>query len=418
MMLAANASKASAAVDTSGLSLEADSAILMDAETGQVLYQNNADEALPPASMTKMMTEYLVYKAITEGKLSWDQVITVQENAALQIGSRVFLAEGDKHTVEELYKAMAIGSANDATVQLAETVGGSEEAFAKLMNDTAKELGMNDSHFINSTGLDRADMPEKYQPTSIEGETVMSAKDSATLARHIILTYPDFLDIAKIQSFKFRPTDKDPVVNWDWMLESNKNVTNFKKFAYPGVDGLKTGHTSKAGNCFTGTALQNGTRLIAVVMGVPGDTNDGQRFLETAKLFDYGFNNFEKKTLVEAKSTIVDHETLKVKKGAHKSVPVVTATDISALLPKGKTVEVTVNEVTPVADPLPAPIKQGDKVGTATYSYTDPATQEIVNATVDLIASEDVKKAGWFKLLMRAIGDFFSGLFNGIVDLF
>lgn len=418
LLLGTQAANAEAAPDASGLSLNVKSAILMDEATGQILYQNNADQALPPASMTKMMTEYLVYKAVQDGKLSWDQVITVQENASLQIGSRVFLAQGDKHTVEDLYKAMAIGSANDATVQLAETVGGSEEAFAKLMNDTAKELGMKDAHFINATGLDRADMPEKYRPTSIDGETVMSARDAAILARHIIQTFPDFLNISKIQSFKFRPTDAQPVVNWDWMLESNKNVTNFKKFAYPGVDGLKTGHTSNAGNCFTGTSLQNGVRLIAVVMGVPGDTNDGQRFLETAKLFDYGFNNFEKKTLVAAKTAIPDHETLKVKKGAHKSVSVVTASDISALVPKGKTVEATVTEVKPVSDPLPAPIKQGDKVGKVTYTYKDPATQADVTATVDLVAAEDVKKAGWFKLLLRGIGDFFSGLFKGIVNLF
>ncbi|MBB6670181.1 D-alanyl-D-alanine carboxypeptidase family protein [Cohnella nanjingensis] len=419
ILLATFASRpAAAAPDASGLQLLGKSAILMDAATGQILYQNNAAEALPPASMTKMMTEYLVSKAVKEGKLDWKQTITVQENAAKQIGSRVFLAVGDKHTVEELYIAMAVGSANDATVQLAETVAGSEEAFAKLMNDTAKELGMKDSHFINSTGLDRADMPEAYRPSSIDGETVMSARDSAILAYHIINDYPEFLEHSKIPSFKFRKTDKDPVINWNWMLATNKDVTNFKKFAYPGVDGLKTGHTSKAGNCFTGTSLQNGTRLIAVVMGVPGGVNDGKRFLETAKLFDYGFNNFEKKTLVAAKSAVPEHETLKLKKGSKTKLPVITAKDITVMLPKGQAVEPTVAEVKPTADPLLAPVKQGDKVGTVTYKYKDPATQEEKLATVDLIAAEDVKKAGWFTLLLRGIANFFSGLFKGIVNLF
>ncbi|MCC3377596.1 D-alanyl-D-alanine carboxypeptidase family protein [Cohnella sp. REN36] len=418
-LLAAFTSRpASAAPDASGLQLLGKSAILMDAATGQILYQNNASEALPPASMTKMMTEYLVSKAVKEGKLKWDETITIQENAAKQIGSRVFLAVGDKHTVEELYIAMAVGSANDATVQLAETVAGSEEAFAQLMNKTAQELGMKDSHFINSTGLDRADMPAAYRPTSIEGETVMSARDSAILAYHIINDYPEFLEHSKIPSFKFRKTDKDPVINWNWMLETNKDVTNFKKFAYPGVDGLKTGHTSKAGNCFTGTSLRNGTRLIAVVMGVPGGVNDGKRFLETAKLFDYGFNNFEKKTIIAAKSTVPEHETLKVKKGGKTKLPVVTATDITVLVPKGQNIETTVSEVKPASDPLLAPVKQGDKVGTVTYKYKDPATQEEKLATVDLIAAEDVKKAGWFTLFLRAIGNFFSGLFKGIVNLF
>nr|WP_238162475.1 D-alanyl-D-alanine carboxypeptidase family protein [Cohnella sp. AR92] len=418
MFILSGAASAAAAPNSSALDLNAKSAILMEASTGQVMYEMNADTALPPASMTKMMTEYLVFKAIKEGKLSWDQTITVQENAAKQIGSRVFLAQGDKHTVEELYKAMAIGSANDATVQLAETVAGSEEAFAKLMNETAAQLGMKTAHFINATGLDRADMPEAYRPTSIDGETVMSARDSAILAYHILKDYPEFLDYSKIQSFKFRERDTAPVVNYNWMLESNKNVTNFKKFAYPGVDGLKTGHTSNAGNCFTGTALQNGTRLIAVVMGVPGGMNDGKRFLETAKVFDYGFNQFEKSTIVDAKVAVAEHETFKVKKGSSKKVNVVTASDITIMVPKGTKVTPTVTEVTPTANPLVAPIKSGDKVGTATYTYKDPATQDDKTVTVDLVAADDVKKAGWFKLMLRAIGDFFSSLFNGIVDLF
>jgi D-alanyl-D-alanine carboxypeptidase (penicillin-binding protein 5/6) len=410
---------ASAADEIAGApQLDAESAILMDAESGQVLYQLNGDDPKPPASMSKMMTEYLVSKAVKQGTLSWDETVSVTENAASQIGSRIFLAEGDKHTIKELYIAMAVGSANDATAQLAVTVGGSEENFVKMMNDTAVELGMTTSHFVNSTGLDRADMPEKYRPGESAGETVMSAKDSAILAYHILKEEPEFLDTAKIQSYKFRPRDKEPITNWNWMLESNKDVPNFRKFAYPGVDGLKTGHTSKAGNCFTGTALRNGTRLIAVVMGVPGDTNDGKRFLETAKLFDYGFNNFEKKTILEAKASVPEYETLKVKKGKSTKVPVVTATDITVLIPKGQTVAPVVQEVKSVQDPLVAPIKLGDKVGTATYKYKDPSTQEDKTITIDLIASDDVSKASWWRLMFRAIGNFFSGLFQGIVDLF
>ncbi len=398
--------------------LDAKSAVLMDAESGQILYQLNADNAAPPASMSKMMTEYLVSRAVKQGKLQWDQTVKVGENAAKQIGSRIFLAEGDQHTIKELYIAMAVGSANDATTQLAETVAGSEEAFAQLMNETAVELGMKDSHFINSTGLDRADMPEKFRPASIEGETVMSARDAATLAYHILKEEPEFLETAKIQKYKFRERDDKPIDNWNWMLGSNKDNPNLRRFAYEGVDGLKTGHTSKAGNCFTGTALRNGTRLIAVVMGVPGSSNDGKRFLETAKLFDYGFNNFEKKTIVDAKAVVPENETLKVKKGKSKELPVVTATDITVLIPKGTVVEPVVQEVKSTQDPLIAPIKLGDKVGTVTYKYKDPSTQEDKVIAIDLIAAEDVDKASWWRLLFRAIGNFFSGLFNGIVDLF
>jgi D-alanyl-D-alanine carboxypeptidase (penicillin-binding protein 5/6) len=412
-------SLASAAPAVTGApELAAESAVLMDAETGQILYQVNGDEAKPPASMSKMMTEYLVSRAVKQGTLSWDETVKVSENAAKQIGSRIFLAEGDQHTIKELYIAMAVGSANDATTQLAVTVGGSEEEFAKLMNETAAELGMTNSHFINSTGLDRADMPENFRPASIEGETVMSAKDSAILAYHILKEEPEFLETSKIQSYKFRERDKTPITNWNWMLESNKDVTNFRKFAYPGVDGLKTGHTSSAGNCFTGTALKNGTRLIAVVMGVPGKSNDGKRFLETAKLFDYGFNNFEKKTLIQAKAVVPENETMTIKKGKSTKLPVVTATDITVLIPKGQPVETAVQEVKSIQDPLVAPIKLGDKVGTVTYKYKDPSTLEDKVVSVDLIAAEDVNKASWWRLLFRAIGNFFSGLFNGIVDLF
>lgn len=416
--LAVAPAPAAAELTDGAVQVDARSAVLMDAESGQILYQYKADEAAPPASMAKMMTEYLVSQAVREGKLSWDQTVSTGENAAKTIGSRIFLAEGDKHTIKELYIAMAVGSANDATVQLAEAVAGSEEAFSNLMNETADKLGMTQSHFINSTGLDRADMPEKYRPASIDGETMMSARDSAILAYHILKEDPQFLETSKMLEYKFRERDDKPIINWNWMLEGNANVQSLKKFAYPGVDGLKTGHTSAAGNCFTGTALRNGTRLIAVVMGVPGGTNDGKRFLETAKLFDYGFNNFEKKTIIQAKAPVPEHETLAVKKGKKTTFPVVTASDVTILVPKGSVVEPQVVEVKSVSDPLTAPIEMGAKVGTVTYTYTDPSTQEEKSSTLDLIASEGVDKASWWRLMFRAIGNFFKGLFNGIVDLF
>jgi D-alanyl-D-alanine carboxypeptidase (penicillin-binding protein 5/6) len=398
--------------------LEAKNAILMDADSGQILYQLNADVAMPPASMSKMMTEYLVLKAIKQGKLQWDQTVSVGKNASKQVGSRIYLAEGDKHTIKELYIAMAIGSANDATAQLAENVAGSEEAFAQLMNDTAAELGMKESHFVNSTGLDRADMPVEFQPTSIDGETLMSARDLATLAFHILKEQPEFLETSKLLSYKFRERDDKPITNLNWMLEDYKDNPSVKKFSYEGVDGLKTGHTPTAGNCFAGTVLQNGTRLISVVMGVPGTTNQGKRFLETAKLFNYGFNNFEKKTILEAKSVIPENETLRVKKGKSTKLPVVTATDITVLIPKGIAVETILQDVKATEDPLVAPIKTGEVVGKATYKYMDPSTGEEKIVAIDLVAAEDVDKASWWRLLFRAIGNFFSRLFHGIVDLF
>lgn len=174
---------------------------------------------------------------------------------------------------------MAVGSANDATVALAELVSGSEEQFVELMNQTAQKMGMKNTYFINSTGLDRADMPKKFRP-DLDKETVMSARDAATLAKFIVTDHPDFTEFTTIQSYKFRDRDTAPIINYNWMLEANKSIPNFKAYAYPGLDGLKTGHTTNAGNCFTGTAVRDGMRLISVVMGA---NSEAHRFTETKK---------------------------------------------------------------------------------------------------------------------------------------
>ena len=397
--------------------IDAAAAILIDAETGQVLFEQNADTPLPPASMAKMMTEYLVLKAIQSGQLSWDQVVTVGENAASQIGSRIFLAQGDRHTIRELYIATAVGSANDASVQLAETVAGSEEAFVDLMNETARQIGMTNSHFINATGLDRADMPEKFRPPESAGETEMSARDAALLAYTILKEVPEFLEYSSILEYKFRERDKDPMLNWNWMLESAAEKPALRQFSYPGVDGMKTGSTSRALNCFTGTAKRGDRRLISVVMGVPGTTEQGRRFLETAKLFDYGFSAFETATIVDAKTAVEGYEEVPVRKGKARSVPVVTASDIVRLMPKGGKTEISAAEVR-FDEPIVAPVNQGDKLGSVTFTFQDPVSGATVSETLDLIAARDVPKAPWWQLTLRSIGDFFVSLFRGIVNLF
>ncbi|WP_223069382.1 D-alanyl-D-alanine carboxypeptidase family protein [Paenibacillus caui] len=394
--------------------LAVNSAILLEPTTGQILYSMNSDEALPPASMTKMMTEYIVADMVKKGKLGWDTKVTVKENAEKQIGSRVFLAEGEQYTVKELYIAMAVGSANDATVALAEFVAGSEQNFVKMMNDEAKRMGLPTAYFANSTGLSIADMPQGYLPESNK-ETVMSAMDAAILAKYIVEDHPDFSQFTTIQSYKFRQRDKDPIVNYNWMLPANASITNFKKFAYPGLDGMKTGHTSAAGQCFTGTAVRNGVRLISVVMGA--DT-EAHRFTETAKLLDYGFNNFELKKVGQAKSKLTQAETIKVKKGKQTSVSIVTDQDVNFVLLKGADANNVSIKVNLTNEELTAPVKSGAKVGTATYSYKVQGSSQPIEKTVNLVTAQEVEKAGWFKLLMRAIGDFFRDLFNSIKNLF
>ncbi|MBA9087733.1 D-alanyl-D-alanine carboxypeptidase (penicillin-binding protein 5/6) [Fontibacillus solani] len=396
------------------LDLQVRSAVLIEPVSGQILLDINSDVALPPASMTKMMTEYIVADLVKQGKFAWDDVLTVQKNAAQTVGSRIFLAEGDQHTIKELYIAMAVGSANDATVALAEHVAGSEQAFVKMMNDEAKRMGMTTAHFANSTGLSIADMPKEFRPADGQ-ETVMSAMDAAILAKYIVTDHPDFAEFTAIPKYQFRKRDTAPIINYNWMLEANKNVTNFKQFAYEGLDGLKTGHTASALYCFTGTAERNGMRLVSVVMGT---SSDKARFVETRKVLDFGFNNFEPKQIIAPKATVAGTETVTVKKAKNTEVPVVSGEALSFVVPKGADTSTVEAKVNLTEEGLVAPLKQGTKVGTVTYSYKADGLNETLEKTVDLITAEDADKAGWFKLLLRAIGEFFSDLFNGIKNLF
>jgi serine-type D-Ala-D-Ala carboxypeptidase (penicillin-binding protein 5/6) len=399
------------------LKLAVKSAILIDANSGEILYELNADEPLAPASMAKMMTEYLVLDNLSSGKIKWDQMVSTSKYAAKVGGSGGLLAEGDQHTVKDMFSGMSINSANDSTIALAEFVGGTEENFAKMMNDKAKELGLSSSaHFIDSTGLDRVDLGQNA-PKSIDGETIFTARDASILAQRLLKDHKEILNYTKIPSQKFREKDKSPMINWNWMLEGNKNITNFKQYAYQGMDGLKTGHTDAAGFCFTGTAERNGMRLISVVMGAGfglPDTlaNEGKRFIETRKLMDYGFNNFEIKQVVAPKSTVQSLPLVKVKKGVATEVPIVTESALSLVVRKGITADQIKQEAAPYeASKLVAPIKQGDPLGTLTVTYNNKKHE------VKLIATEEVKKASWIRLFFRAIKDFFAGLFNGIKNM-
>ncbi|NBD27227.1 D-alanyl-D-alanine carboxypeptidase [Paenibacillus sp. T1] len=386
------------------LGLEVRSAILIDADTGQVLYSVDADTPHPPASMTKLMTEYIVLEEISAGRLKMTDMVTATKEAASipPDGSQIYLAEGDQHSVKDLYMAMAVQSANDATIALADRIGGTEQGFVQKMNETAKALGLKSAHFTGATGL--ADT------------TVISASDLAKFASILIKKHPEFLDFSKTPSYKFRERDKTPMVNLNWMLETNKSIPSFKQYAYPGVDGMKTGYIGSAGYCFTGTAKRGDLRLISVVM----DANSkSARFVQTAKLFDYGFDNFEKKTVVAPKSVVETNKTVKIKKGVSKEVPIVTASDISFLVKKNATPNVTLSSVKLKSDAeLVAPIASGTVVGTATYAYKDPDTGKSIDKTVNLVTSEDVKKASWWRLMFRGLGGFISGLFKGIMDLF
>ncbi|MFB6367382.1 D-alanyl-D-alanine carboxypeptidase family protein [Paenibacillus elgii] len=403
LVQSASVQAADAPVD---LKLNVRSAILMEASTGQVLYEMNADEAYPPASMSKMMTEYLVMEAIKNGKLSSTEMVNTTPNAADVIGSGGLLALNEQATVDDMFAAMSIYSANDASVALAERIAGSEELFAKMMNEKAKQLGLSDkAHFINATGLPRADMG-KYAPTEVQGETMLTARDTALIAYNLIKDHKEVLKYTATLSRKFREKDKSPMINWNWMLEGNKDNVNFKKYAYQGLDGLKTGSTKEALYCFTGTAERNGMRLISVIMGAPKEPD---RFIETRKVLDYGFTNFEFVPVLNAKQEIEKLKTVNIKKGVATQVPVVTQSELRIIAKKGTSKEQFQITAEPLADDskLVAPIAQGQVLGTAKVTYGGK------EYPVNLVAAEEAEKGSWFRLLFRAVKDFFVDLFSG-----
>ncbi|MEK4915678.1 D-alanyl-D-alanine carboxypeptidase family protein [Bacillus sp. FSL E2-8887] len=397
------------------LNIEAGAAILVEANSGKILYQKNADELLSIASMTKMMSEYLVNEAIAKGKLKWDQKVKVSEYA-YNISqdrslSNVPLRNGESYTVKELYEAMAIYSANGATIALAEAVAGKEVDFVKMMNDKSKEFGLKNYKFVNSTGLTNKDLKGHHpEGTTPDEENKMSARDVAILAQRLIQDFPKTLDIAKISKKVFREgtPDRIEMPNWNWMLKGLIKE-------YEGVDGLKTGSTPEAGDCFTGTIERNGMRFISVVIKTKSHT---ARFDETKKLYDYGFANFEMKKMYEKGSSVKGKETVRVENAKDKDVAVQTKQAVSLPVPKGSK-DVYKTEFKEGNKGQEAPLKKGVALGqmvVTSKDSNDPGFLSGKSLQVDLVTKSEVEEAGWFTRSMRGIGSFFSGMWNSAVD--
>ncbi|WP_188456198.1 serine hydrolase [Virgibacillus oceani] len=403
--------------------VDAESAILVDAETGKILYEKNSDMALPPASMTKMMTEYLVWDAIKSEQISWDTTTQISDYpysiSANSNFSGIGLTQDKPYTVKELYNAMAIFSDNGTTIALAELIAGSEGEFVKMMNKKAEEMGLQDYKFVNSTGLPNSLLGENVpEGTDPNANNLLSARSAALLAYNLVNDFPEALEVSSITETDF---EGHHVENLNWMLPHD--ATFLKQFHYEGVDGLKTGHTDLAGYCFTGTAERDGQRLISVVMKTD---SKAKRFQETEKLYNYGFSNFNTKELFAKGYQLEGQETLPVAKGKEDSVGIATKDAIQVPVTKEQedkyTIKYTIDKDKLNKDgELKAPIKKGEKLGTAEvifegendYGYIFNAE---ANNTVDLIAKADVEKDNWFMLLLGSIGDFFSNLFSTIVD--
>jgi serine-type D-Ala-D-Ala carboxypeptidase (penicillin-binding protein 5/6) len=361
--------------------INAAAAELIDAKTGQILYEKNIHDRREPASTTKIMTMLLIEQAIANGQVKLtDPVEVTPEAVKIETeGSGAWLKEGEKWTMEDMLKFIAVPSGNDAAVAAAQKLAGSIPAFVDRMNQEAKKLGLNDTHFANPDGLHD---PNHYT----------SAHDLAIMARELITKHPDVLKYTSIQSLTVR-NGQNVFMNTDQLLGK-----------YPGLDGLKTGFTDEAGYCFVGTAEQNGMRLISVVLGA---NSDESRFTETTKLLDFGFHNFKEFKLA-AKDEPLKDSTVTVEKGVSTKVSVAPAQDLIVTLQPGQEKQL-VKKVT--FNSVQAPVKKGQVVGTLQYVLNGKVVQ-----SVDLQATEDDDKASFLRLFFRGIGNLIGSVFHGIVS--
>ncbi|RYG74620.1 D-alanyl-D-alanine carboxypeptidase [Lentibacillus lipolyticus] len=350
------------------LAPDAKSAILMERDTGKVIYEKNTDEKLAPASMTKIMTLLLIMEAIDEGELKKDETLRISERAASMGGSQIFLEQGEEMTVDNLLKGVAIASANDASVALAERIAGSEKAFVKMMNQKAKALGLENTQFQNSTGLPAED---HYS----------TAHDMAVMAKKL-LAYESVTDYTSIYEDYLRKGQE----NEFWLVNTNKLVKS-----YPGVDGLKTGYTNEAKYCLTATAEKNNMRMIAVVMGT--DTTK-KRNASVSKMLDYAFNHYETKNLYEKGEQITTIDFLKAEE---QTVDVAAAESISTIHKKGEE-DKKVTATAKLDENLTLPLQKGDQVGKLVVKSKGKKL-----STTPLIVQQDVNKASYFTLFKRTV---------------
>lgn len=361
------------AEETEDLAPNAKSAIMIEASTGEILFQKNKDEKLAPASMTKMMSMLLIMEEIENGNLKWNEMITTSEKASSMGGSQIFLKVGEKMTVEDLLKGVAIASGNDAVVALAERVSGSEEQFVKRMNIRAKDLGLKNTNFINATGL-TAD--NHYS----------SAYDMSLIAKELV-KHEKILEFTSTYEDYLRKDTKSPF----WLVNTNRLV-RFKE----GVDGLKTGFTDEAGYCLTATMKKDNMRLITVVMK---EENTSKRSADTTKMLDYGFNIYMVQTILDEKTTI---EKKKVELGKTLTTEIVPKENITILNKKSDeqkniTYKTNINKII-------APVKKGDKVGTI-----DIIEDNNIISTIDATVKEDIAKANILTIYLRNLKEIISG---------
>ncbi|HPE74261.1 MAG TPA: D-alanyl-D-alanine carboxypeptidase family protein, partial [Candidatus Competibacter sp.] len=330
--------------------------LLMDYQSGNVLADLKGEERMEPASITKLMAGYVIYKALQSGKIHHDDQVTISEKAWRTGGSKMFVKVGSQVSVEDLLMGMDVQSGNDATVALAEHVAGSEETFVQLMNEQAVQLGMTSSHFTNAPGLPD---PNHY----------MSARDIAVLTRALIRDFPDQYRRYSVRSFKYNNIEQQ---NRNRLLATDSSV-----------DGVKTGHTDSAGYCLVSSAKRNDTRLIGVVLGA---TKERDRFVASQALLNYGFSFFESRKLYDANTPIV---TARIWKGQENELPLGVTQPLYVTVPKGQAPQVSTTTV--VQPTIIAPAQKDQVFGDIVVKLGE---QEV--SKTPLVALQEVPESGWF----------------------
>lgn len=353
------------------LTENARSAILIERDTGQVLYEKNGHEKLPPASMTKIMTMLLIMEAIDKGELTWDEKIRTSEYAASMGGSQIFLEPGEEMTTDEMLRGIAIASGNDASVAMAERIAGSEAAFVERMNAKAKELGLENTIFQNPTGL-----PAKNHYST--------ANDMAVMAKELLKYEGITKYTGQYEDYLRQDSEKK-----FWLVNTNKLV----RF-YPGVDGVKTGFTQEAKYCLTATAKKDNMRVIAVVFGAPTPKD---RNAQITNMLDFAFSQYKTHPMYERNEAVAKVD---ISKGSDKEVDVVTSEPISVLTKKGENIDNVEKEIT-VDENVKAPVKKGDKVGMLVLKKDGKVLSES-----ELVAGKDSMEANWWQLFKRSMGHF------------
>lgn len=353
----------------------AKSAMLIEASTKTILFEKNIHEKYAPASMTKMMSMLLIMEAINKGSMDWNDQVRISINASNMGGSQIFLEENERMTVRDLFQGIAISSANDATVALAEQVAGTEQQFVALMNERGKQLGLKNTHFMNAHGLD-------------EKDHYSTAFDMLLIAKELI-RYKEVLQYSKIYETYLRAnTDRKT-----WLVNTNKLV-----HYYDGVDGLKTGNTDEAGYCLTVTAKRNGMRLIGVVFGEPDSTT---RNKEVSELLDYGFNSYQVEQYLSTKEKV---GSTVIEKGKTRRIDVVPVEDVTILFKKAVEKKSINYQLVVDEKKTKAPIKRGQLIGEIKMYENGN-----YNRSVGLTVIKDVKKSSFFTLYFRSVFELLSG---------